>query len=134
MLDLEADLPLDRKAERNAYREALIALQQWQRQYENDVAEVKLDVRQAYRQLREKAESYNIQKMSLELAKRRVESNELLLDAGRVSVRVLLESQGALLEAQNSVTAALVDHAIAKLSFFRDIGVLQVKPDGMWVH
>lgn len=133
-LGLEADLPLDRKAERNAYREALIALQQWQRQYENDVAEVKLDVRQAYRQLREKAESYNIQKMSLELAKRRVESNELLLDAGRVSVRVLLESQGALLEAQNSVTAALVDHAIAKLSFFRDIGILQVKPDGMWVQ
>jgi len=25
-----------------------------------------------------------------------------------------------------------VAHTIAKLSFFRDVGVLQVKPDGMW--
>jgi hypothetical protein len=61
-----------------------------------------------------------------------VESTTFLLQAGRVTTRDLLESQDALLEAQNSVTAALVDHAIAKLSFFRDVGILQVKPDGMW--
>jgi hypothetical protein len=44
----------------------------------------------------------------------------------------LLESQDALLESQNELTAALVDHATAKLSFFRDVGILQVRPDGMW--
>jgi len=55
-----------------------------------------------------------------------------LLQAGRVTTRDLLESQDAFLDAQNNVTAALVDYAIAKLSFFRDIGVLQVRPDGMW--
>jgi len=96
------------------------------------VDNVKLNVRQAYRQLQEKAETYRIQKMSLDLAERRVESNELLLDAGRVPVRILLESEDALVEAQNNVTAALVDHAIAKLSFFRDVGILQIMPDGMW--
>jgi hypothetical protein len=36
------------------------------------------------------------------------------------------------LNAQDSVTTALVNHLIAKLNFFTDIGVLQVKPDGMW--
>ncbi len=132
-LGLEADLPLDRKAERNAYREALIALEQREREYENYVDTVKLDVRNAYRQLRERAESYRIQKTSLELAKKRVESTTFLLQAGRVTTYDLLISQDALLEAQNNVTAALVDHAIAKLSFFRDIGILQVRPDGMWV-
>jgi outer membrane protein TolC len=131
-LGLEADLPFDRKAERNAYREALIAFTQQQRTYQNDVDQVKLEVRDAYRQLREQAESYRIQKLSLELAKKRVESNEMLLDAGRISVRLLLDSQNALVEAQNSYTRALVSHTIAKLNFFRDIGVLQVKPDGMW--
>lgn len=131
-LGLSADLPLDRKEERNIYRKAIIALERQQREYDNEADKVKLDVRQAYRQQQEKAESYKIQKMSLDLARRRVESNELLLDAGRVPVRILLESENALVAAQNNVTAALVDHAIAKLSFFRDIGILQIRPDGMW--
>jgi outer membrane protein TolC len=131
-LGLEADLPLDRKAERNAYREALIALEQRQREYQNDLDNVELDVRTAYRQLREAAERYKTQENSLKLSETRVESTTFLLQAGRVSTRDLLESQDALLGAQNNVTAALVDHAIAKLSFFRDTGVLQIRPDGMW--
>jgi len=131
-IGLEADLPLDRKAERNAYREALIALEQRQRQYQNDLDEVELDVRRAYRQLKEYAERYGTQKNSLQLSETRVESTNFLLQAGRVTTRDLLESQDSLLGAQNSVTAALVDHAIAKLSFFRDVGVLQIRPDGMW--
>jgi outer membrane protein TolC len=133
-LGFEADLPLDRKKERNAYRESLIALSQQQRQYENDTDTVKLEVRQAYRNLEQAAESYRIQKNSLDLAQKRVESTSLLLQAGRLTTRDLLEAQDALVLAQNNLTAALVDHAIAKLSFFRDIGILQVRPDGMWVQ
>jgi len=131
-LGLEADLPLDRKAERNTYREALILLEQRQRDYENAADVVELDVRRAYRQLQEYAERYKTQKNSLKLSESRVESTTFLLQAGRVTTRDLLESQDALLGAQNNVTAALVDHAIAKLSFFRDVGILQVRPDGMW--
>jgi outer membrane protein TolC len=131
---LSADLPLNRKIERNAYRRALILLEQQQRQYENDEDTVKLEVRQAYRDLEQAAESYSIQKNSLDLAQKRVESTSLLLQAGRLTTRDLLESQDALLQAQNNLTAALVSHAIAKLSFFRDIGILQVRPDGMWVQ
>ncbi len=132
LLGLEADLPLDRKVERNAYRESLIALQQRERDYENTQDQVKLDVRQDYRQLGEAAERYRIQKNSLDLAERRVESTKMLLAAGRAQTRDLLDSQDSLVEAQNRVTAALVEHAVAKLNFFLDIEVLQVKPDGMW--
>jgi len=127
-----ADLPLDRKAERNAYREALITLQQQQREYDNDVAEVKLDVRQAYRQLKEAEDRYETQKKSLDLARKRVKSIPLLWETRRASTRDLLESQDALLRAQNDLTSALVDYTIAKLAFFRDVGILQVRPDGMW--
>jgi len=132
MLGLDADLPLDRKAERNAYRESLIALEQRRREFQGDVDDVELDVRRAYRQLQEYAEQYGTQKNSLDLSETRVESTTFLLQAGRATTRDLLESQDALLGAQNNVTAALVDHAIAKLSFFRDVGILQVRPDGMW--
>jgi len=89
-------------------------------------------VRQAYRQLREAAERYSIQKKSLELAQKRVDSTAMFLKTGRARTRDLLESQDALLRAQNDVMAALVEHAIAKLNFFRDVGILQVRPDGMW--
>jgi outer membrane protein TolC len=89
-------------------------------------------VRDAYRQLQLEAESYRIGQSSLELAEKRVESTTFLLQAGRVTTRDLLESQDALLKAQNNITAALIDHTIAKLSFFRDISILQVRPDGMW--
>lgn len=131
-LGFEADLPLDRKAERNAYREALIVLDQQRREYENDLDTVKLEVRQAYRKLQEEAESYVTQRKSLDLAQQRVAVSPLLWEAGRANTRDILESQDALLLAENSLTAALVDHTIAKLNFFRDIGLLQVRPDGMW--
>ncbi len=130
----DADLPLERVEQRNSYRIALIALERQQRQYDLDVDILKLQVRDAHRLLLETAERFRIQKNSLELAERRVDSTRLLLDAGRATTRDLLESQDALLEAQNAVTAALVAHLDAKLSFFRDVGILQVRPDGMWVE
>jgi outer membrane protein TolC len=133
-LGFDADLPLDRKNQRNAYRAALIDLERQKRQYDGDIDNVKLQVRDAYRRLAQTAEQFRIQQNSFNLATQRVESNKLLLDAGRVTVRILLDSQTALVQAENAVTAALVDHLNAKLSFYRDVGILQVKPDGMWAQ
>ena len=131
-LGLAADLPFDRKAERNDYRKKLITMEQRQRGYDDEFENVKLDVRQAYRDLEETAESYRIQKIGLELAERRVEEQKLLLEYGRGTIRLLLLTEDDLVQAQNDLTGALVNHTIAKMSFFRDIGILQVKPDGMW--
>ena len=78
------------------------------------------------------ATSYRIQENSLELAKIRVDSTSILLQAGRAQTRDLLDSQDALLEAQNRLTAALVDHVLASLSFYRSTGILYVEPDGSW--
>jgi len=131
-LGMTADLPLDRKAERNTYREALINVQQRQRNYNEQIDTIKLDVREAYRNLAETAESYRIQKIGLKLAEERVAVEKLSLQYGRGTVRLLLDSEDALVQAQNDVLGALVNHTIAKLSFFRDVGILQVRPDGMW--
>jgi len=128
----EADLPLDRKLQRNTYRWKLILLLQQQRQYDQQQDIIKLQVRDAYRQLKESAQLYQIQQNSVKLAEDRVESTTMLLDAGRTWARDLLEAQDDLLEAQNNLTAALVKHATVKLTFFRDVGILQVRPDGMW--
>ncbi len=131
-LGFAADLPLDRKSERNAYREALISMERQQRGYDDKSENVKLDVRKAYRDLAETGESYRIQKVGLELAERRVEEQKLLLEYGRGTIRLLLETNDDLVQAQNDLTGALVNHTTAKMRFFRDVGILQVKPDGMW--
>ncbi len=128
----ELDLPFDRKAERNAYRESLITLMQKQRDYENSLDTVKLEVRNNYRNVIEAARRYHIQKISLELAQKRVDSTQILFKAGRVQARDLLDSQEALLQTQNATTSTLVDYMIATLSFYRDIELLSVKPDGLW--
>lgn len=131
-LGLESDLPLDRKTERNTYRTTLISLMQAQRSYENEVAQVKLEVRQAYRTLLEEAESYETQLLSLELAKQRVAASPKLWEARKAQTRDMLEAEDALLRASNSVASALINNLIAKLTLFRDVGILEVKPDGMW--
>jgi outer membrane protein TolC len=80
------------------------------------------------------AEQYITQKKSLALAEDRVKNMPVLLKSGRAQTRDLLDAQDALLQAQNSLTSALIGHTIAKLNFFRDVGILQVKPDGMWTQ
>jgi outer membrane protein TolC len=133
-IGIEGDLPLDRKAERNAYREALITVQQRQRNYDEEVDRVKLAMRQAFRDLSETAESYRIQKEGVKLADNRVQEQKIRLKNGRGVIRELQNSEAALVQAQISLTNALVSHTFAKLNFFRDIGLLQVRPDGMWEH
>jgi outer membrane protein TolC len=131
-MGVTADLPFNRRAERNAYRESLINVQRRQRGYDQEVDSIKLEVRESYRELVQTAESYRIQQIGLELAQKRVEVEKLSLQYGRGTVRLLLDSEDALVQAQDDVLGALVNHMIAKLSFFRDVGILRVQPDGMW--
>jgi len=77
-------------------------------------------------------ESYRIQLEAVALAERRVDSTALFLQAGRAEVRDVLEAQEDLVNAQNALTAALVDYRVAELNLQRDMGVLQVSDDGLW--
>lgn len=131
---LSANLPFDRKNQRNTYRQTLITLEQQQRAYNQNVDSIVQDVRQAYRQLTATAEEYIIQQKSLALAEERVKNMPLLLKSGRAKTLDMLDAQDALLLAQNDLTSAMVGHTMAKLNFYCDIGILQVKPDGMWTQ
>jgi len=127
---LAFDLPIDRLQERNALRQTQIAEQAAARSLSLLVDNIVLDVRQSFRRLEQARESYNIQKRAVALAERRVESTQLLLQAGRATQRDVLESQAALLEAKNALTQALVDHSIAELQFQRNVGTLVVDEEG----
>jgi outer membrane protein TolC len=124
------NLPLVRTAQRNTYRQALISLDQSQRSLILLEDNIKLQVRDEWRTLQERKESYEIQRESVTLAERRVASTALLLDAGRSTARDLLDAQASLLSAKNDLIAALVDHTVARLGLWRDVETLLVTPEG----
>jgi len=121
---LEMDLGLERTSERNSYRSALITLDRRTRDLSLLTDQIRNQIYSAWRRLEEARESYRIQKRSVELAEGRVESTTLLLDAGRVEVRDLLDAQDDLVQARNRLTSAMVDFRIAMLELWRDMEVL----------
>lgn len=132
-LGLDFDVPVDQLPERNAYRSALVRYEAERRGHERFLDRVATDVRDAIRQARNARASYQIQVRAVELADRRVRSANLNLEAGRASTRDVLESQAALLEAQNAETAALIDFTLAMLDLYLQLEVLRVDADGIHV-
>jgi len=126
------DLGLDKAFEQTEYRKTLITLNQTRRFYQQDMDQVKLEVRNDYRDLLEATQRHSIQVENLELAKKRFGNTMLLLKYGRANTRRVLDSQRDYLLAQNEAADASLNYAIAMLNFYRDTGVMQVKPDGMW--
>ena len=126
------DLPLERTAERNAYRNSLISLERATRDAQELEDQIKLQVRDALRNLLQARESRVIQAQAVTVARRRVQSTDLFLEAGRAQIRDVLEAQEALVSAQNALTAATVNYRVAELELQRDMGVLEVDEKGNW--
>ena len=128
------DLPLERTAERIAYRKNLIALDAAVRELQETEDRIKLSVRNDLRSLLRVRENVLIQLEAVELARKRVHSTDLFLQSGRAEIRDVLESEEALLNAQNALIDAVVNYRINELSLQRDMGLLQVDADGLWTE
>jgi hypothetical protein len=131
---LTADLPIDRKQERNAYRQALIALESQKRSFSLLRDNVKLEVRQAYRNLEQARQSSEIQKKSVDLAITRVDNAKIEKELGRKAVRDVLLAEDSLLRAQNDLTTALVNYEIARLRLRLSTEEMAVDERGLWVE
>lgn len=129
---LTLDLPLERTAEANAYRDSYISLERAVREVQEIEDQIKLQIRNSIRDLEQSRASLKIQYQAVKLADRRVYGASLNLEAGRAEIRDLLEAQEALLSAQNSFTAAMVDYRIAEIRMQTDLGILQVDSNGLW--
>ena len=129
---LTLDLPLERTAERNAYRKDLIEFERALRDAQKLEDQIKLDIRNRLRDLLESREGLGIQTRAVQLAQTRVQNTKLLLEAGRAQIRDLLEAQAALLSTQNQLTAAVVNYRVGELNLQSDMGALTVHETGLW--
>lgn len=131
---LGLDLPLDRVKQRNLYRAAIINFERQLRVLAAALDAARDSLRQSVRILEQVRENHVIQQNALELANKRVESAELLLQAGRAQIRDQLEAQTALVAAQNAVTEAVVDYHAARWKLLLDTGLLQTDHARWWLE
>ena len=131
---LDLDLPLDRKAERNIYRATLIEVERAKRAEELARDRARLELYDSWRALEQERLSFDIAEQGVALAARRLEEQLLLGELGRGEARDLVDAQEDLVDAQNQRTATLIDHTLARLRLWRDMGILYVKPDGSWAE
>ncbi len=131
-LGAQLDMPWSRRSERIAFRQSLIRVEAAVRNFQNIEDNVKLDVRDSLRDLRQQREGYRIQEQALSIAERRVRQTQAFQEVGRADTRDVLIANDALLQAQNSLVNSLVRYRIAELSLQRDLGLLQVDHRGLW--
>jgi outer membrane protein TolC len=131
-LGFDTDLPFDRKSERNNYRVALIDFERSQRELSLTEDNVKLQVREIWRNREEAMRTFQIRSVEVDLNGRRVQEQDLLAELGRATALDQIDAQNDLVDARDQLTAALVDHTIAGLSLWRDMGILFIKEDGRW--
>lgn len=129
---LDVGLPLDRKAERNNYRRALINFEVAKRSLDLFEDDIRLDVRDKLRGLEQLARDYEISKNSIDISELRVEQEQIFSELGRGLALNLVDAQNALTSAQTDLTGVLVDHTIALLELWRDIGILNIDENGLW--
>jgi outer membrane protein TolC len=129
---LTVDPGLDRKAERNAYRTAIIARNQASRAIAQQEDSIKLQVRDSWRTLDQAKRNYEISEIGVKLAERRVEEQNLLAELGRAKAQDQVDAQNDLSNSKNQRTQALVTHTIARLQFWDNLGILYIKDNGQW--
>ena len=157
-LILNGELPLVRRAERNAYRTALVAYQRARRNLQATEDFILTDVRNDLRSLRVLAENYRIQKRAVEVAYDQVESSLDVLQsppepvaaiagqpgqaaaqgnaaAGQAAAltQQLLNAQNSLLKAQNDLYTVWINYLIARMTLYRDIERLPLDARGVWI-
>jgi outer membrane protein TolC len=122
---------LDQTEHRNVYRRSLIALVRETRDYQEFVDNIRLQVRQSYRQLAQTRRTYELQRLSVDLARRRRSLAALQQKEGLASARDVLESEAALNEAQNGLTEKLVSYTSTRVRFLAALGLIDVDEKGL---
>lgn len=127
------DLRLDKKADRNAYRSAMISQQRAARQLDLDEESIRATIRADWRDLEAARKQHEIAEFGITQAQRRLEEETLNRELGLGTARDLIDAQQDLIEAKDSLTSALISHTLTRLRLWKDMGVLYIKKDGSWI-
>ena len=91
-----------------------------------------MDVRSSWRNLVVARKQYELAQESLALGEQRLQLEEALYEADRGSSRDLIDAQQDLVEARDQLTAALINHTLARIQLWKNMGILFIRKDGSW--
>jgi outer membrane protein TolC len=129
-VDVTLTLPLDRRDERDALRRAELGARQAQRDLEEKEDAVRIEILENFSRLQRLAGTLEIERRNREIAEKRVRNAEFRFRNGELSNRDVVEAENELLNARNALSRALVDYEIQRIRLLRNIGLLDVAPDG----
>jgi len=145
-LAINAEAPLVRIVERNAYRATLF---NWQRQRRNLMAfedTIALEVRSQIRALRAQARNYELQKQIVELAYLNLDNALETLyaptpgsqgpqnDANQAALtQQLLDTQSSKIRAQNQLFTIWINYIRFRIQLYRDLELMPLDPRGVWI-
>ncbi len=143
-LGFEFDAPLTRLAERNAYRQTLIAYQRTRRAYYAFEDQVSRALRDTIRSIRLGQLQFELERAAVDVAIRRVEQEQLKLQRpakpgeaaiplGPTAARDLREALNSLLDAQNSFLGAWLSYEALRLGLDFDLGTMELDDRGTWI-
>jgi hypothetical protein len=136
--------PLDKIADRNDYREELIRYQRARRAYLAEEDSVKNEVRRNWRQLAVQKRNLDTSRLALRLAAKQYESavDESTAPApvgggagtrsGGLQGTNLINAINSIIRAQNSLIGFWVQYEQNRLGIYRDMGMMEIGPDGIW--
>lgn len=146
-LGVEFDAPLARLLERNGYRETLIQYQRSRRDFIQSRDSLQKGLRALLRTLEQRRLQLEIQRRAVSIALRRVEQTQLALltppppvqPGSRPQINPttainLLGAQSSLQSSQNSFLAAWLNYYAARLRLYREMGIMQLDPQGQWIE
>lgn len=127
--------PLDMVTERNLYREALITYQRQRRTYMQLEDLVKTEIRRAWRQLEVQQERLSVDRANVRTVARNYDAASLRALGGTSNASALdvLQALNNVLDAQNSLVGDWVTYETNRLNIFRDMGIMEIDPRGLWV-
>lgn len=137
-LGFQFDGPLNRLAERNAYRVSLINFQRAKRSYMALSDTVEQQIRRDLRQLRQLRLNFEISRQSLLVATRQVESARLaLINPDRAqntdtlaTTNQLLTALGNLVNARNALAGTYINYEQQRVQLLLDLEALQLDQRG----
>ncbi|MEQ1750717.1 MAG: TolC family protein, partial [Prosthecobacter sp.] len=129
---LDFDLNLNTLPERNALRATQIVEQATRRALDLQEEQLRATIRSDWRDLQLARRQYELAQKGLELAEKRLEIESALMAEGQGTARDIVESQDRMITARDLIISTLIDHNLARLQLWTDIGVLFIRKDGTW--
>jgi outer membrane protein TolC len=140
---LRFDSPLNRLAERNDYREALLAYQRARRDYQLFEDRVSQSLRNTLRIVQLCELNFELRRSAVQVAISQVDLARLRLrepprpgvqaTIGATTARDLVSALNDLLDAQNDFLSLQVGYNVLRLALDFELGTMQLNTDGLWM-